>query len=162
MPLCGLRPNSVTRIRRSRIHLNIRQHAFLARALQDACKGADRCVTLLENTPYAMGRTALYACRDPETGKTIPSGALNQLEQVSGNNTYSRSLADAAPPPSESECAISEACEASETMARAQSMIRKAGEDGVYTENEKREIEPVLQQVEGHLRSIRAGMEGAK
>lgn len=92
----------------------------------------------------------------------MPSGALNQLEQVSGNSAYSQALANAAPPPSDAECAISEACEASETMALAQSLIRKAGADGIYTEHEKREIEPVLQQVEGHLRNARAAMEGAQ
>lgn len=104
----------------------------------------------------------MYACRDPETGKTLPAGALHQLELFCGVKNYSQSLAQAVPLPSEAECAISEACEASETMARAQSLIRKAGADGIYSEYEKREIEPVLQQVEAHVRSIRAGMENAK
>ncbi|GAA0394682.1 hypothetical protein GCM10009093_21570 [Brevundimonas terrae] len=142
--------------------MNIRQHAYLARALQDACGGADRCVTLLEETPFAMGRTAMYGCRSSEGGKTMPIGALHLLELECAKPIYSQALVNAGPAPSEAECAISEACEASETMARAQSMIRKAGADGFYDENEKREIEPELQRVEAHVRSIRAGMEGAK
>lgn len=142
--------------------MNIRQHAYLARALQDACGGADRCVTLLENTPFAMGRTAMYGCRSSEDGKTMPIGALHLLEQACGEPIYSQALLNAGPAPSEAECAISEACEASETMVYAQSLIRKAGADGIYTELEKRDIEPELQRVEAHVRSIRAGMEGAK
>lgn len=142
--------------------MNNRQHAYLARALQDACGGADRCVTLLEATQSAMGRSSMYACRDPESGKTMPAGAIHQLELVCGRKIYSQALAEAVPLPSDAECAISEACEGSEMMARAQSLIRKAGADGIYTENEKREIEPVLQQVESHVRAIRAGMESAK
>ena len=142
--------------------MNTRQHAYLARALQDACGGADRCVTLLESTPFAMGRTYMYGCRSSEDGKTMPIGALHLLELECGEPIYSQALANAGPAPSDAECAISEACEASETMARAQSMIRKAGADGIYTEHEKRDIEPELQRVEAHVRSIRAGMEGAQ
>lgn len=104
----------------------------------------------------------MYGCRSAEDGKTMPIGALHLLEQECGEPLYSQALAKAGPAPSEAECAISEACEASETMARAQSMIRKAGADGIYTEHEKRDIEPELQRVEAHVRSIRLGMEGAQ
>lgn len=104
----------------------------------------------------------MYGCRSSEDGKTMPIGALHLLEQACGEPIYSQALLNAGPAPSEAECAISEACEASETMVYAQSLIRKAGADGIYTELEKRDIEPELQRVEAHVRSIRAGMEGAK
>lgn len=140
--------------------MNIRQHAFLARTLQDNCGGVDQCVTILEDTPFAMGRTAMYACRESSACKTMPIGAVYLLEQHCGHCSYSQALLQAGPAPTDAECAISEACEASELMAQAQGMIRRAGEDHVYTENEKREIEPMLQRVEAHLRSVRTAMEG--
>ena len=151
----------VRRILRRRIHLNTRQHAFLARALQDANGGADARVNILEETPHAMGRTAVYACRKRDSGRTMPAGAIFLLEQRCGQRIYSEALMQAGPAPTEAECAISEACEGSEAMAMAQALIRKAGEDRLYTETEKAEIEPYLQRAEASIAGARAAMDAA-
>lgn len=142
--------------------MNTRQHAYLARALQDACGGTDRCVDILAPSPFSMGRTALYDCRNPASGKTMPAGAIVLLEQVAQKNLYTQAMSQGRSAPSDADCAVSEACEASENMARAQSMIRRAGEDSVFTEAEKREIEPILQSVEQSLVNVRAAMEQAQ
>ncbi|MNH89728.1 hypothetical protein D3C73_422580 [compost metagenome] len=141
--------------------MNTRQHAHLARALQDANDGADACVNLLEETPHAVGRTVMYACRKRDGGKTLPVGAIFLLEQACGRKIYSQALMQAGLAPTEAECAISEACEGSEAMAMAQALIRKAGEDSVYTENEKAEIEPHLQRAEASIAGARAAMDAA-
>lgn len=141
--------------------MNPRQHAFLARALQDACGGVDACLNLLEETPYKMGRTHMYDCREPGSGRTMPIGAVLFLELAGRQQIYTPAICAAAPPPSDAECASSEAAEATEAMAQAQRLIRLAGQDKVYTEHERREIEPVLQRVEAHVRGARAAMDGA-
>jgi hypothetical protein len=46
-------------------------------------------------------------------------------------------------------------------MAMAQALIRKAGDDNVYTENEKAEIEPFLQRAEASIAGARAAMDAA-
>lgn len=142
--------------------MNSRQHAFLARALQDACGGADHCVELLDKTAFAMGRTAMYDCRDPGKSKTMPAGAITHLELIAQKNIYTSAMLQARVAPTDAECAVSEACEASETMATVQAMIRRAGEDKIFTENEKREIEPHIQRVESLLAGVRTAMEQAQ
>lgn len=142
--------------------MNSRQHAFLARALQDALGGTDKCVELLENTPFAISRTSLYECRDPGKGKTMPAGVITHLELIAQKSIYSTAMLQVRAAPSDAECAVSEACEASETMAKVQAMIRRAGEDRVFTEHEKREIEPHLQRVESLLVGVRAAMDVAQ
>lgn len=139
--------------------MNVRQHAFLARALQDACGGPDACLELLEPTPFKMGRTHLYECRDASCGRTMPIGAIAFLEQHQSWRLYSMTLVRQVAPPTEDECAFNEACEGNEAMSEAQRLVRLAAADGVYTEFEKREIEPVLQQVEARIAGIRRGMD---
>lgn len=144
--------------------MNPRQHAYLARTLQDDCGGVDACLNILEVTPYKMGRTHMYDCREPGSGRTMPIGAVLFLEQHLQRATgkapvYLPALSSAEAGPTEAQCATSEACEASEVMAIAQRLVRKAGEDNVYTETEKREIEPHLQRVEAHIRGVRAAMD---
>lgn len=139
--------------------MNVRQHAFLARALQDACGGPEACLDILEPTPFKMGRTHLYDCRDPGKGRTMPVGAIAALEEHQNWRLYSLTLARQARPPSDQACAASEASEATEAMAAAQRLVRLAGADGVYTENEKREIEPALQRVEAHIQGVRRSMD---
>lgn len=146
--------------------VNPRQHAFLARTLQDDCGGVDACLNILEVTPYKMGRTHMYDCREPGSGRTMPIGAVLFLEQHLQRATgkapvYLIALASAEAGPTEAQCATSEACEASEVMAIAQRLVRKAGEDNVYTETEKREIEPHLLRVEAHIRGVRAAMDAS-
>lgn len=141
--------------------MNERQHAYLARALQDACGGADTCLTILEASPFKMGRTHVYDTRDPSTGRTMPIGAVGLLEQVCGRRVYSEVLFAQAAEPTEAQCAVSEACELSETASQLQRKVRKAGEDDVFTEHEKREIEPTLQLLERHVRGVRAAMDAA-
>lgn len=141
--------------------MNTRQHAHLARALQDACGGADKCVDILEETPHSVGRTVMYACRKRDGGKTMPVGAIFLLEQHCQKKIYSQALMQATLAPTEAECAISEACEGSEAMAMAQALIRKAGEDHHYSENEKAEIEPFLQRTEASIAGARAAMDAA-
>lgn len=139
--------------------MNVRQHAFLARALQDACGGPETCLELLEATPFKMGRTHLYACRDAGSGKTMPIGAIAWLEEHQNWRLYSLTLNRRAKPPTEAACAKSEACEATEAMSAAQRLVRLAAEDEIYTEHEKREIEPALQRVEAHIAGIRQAMD---
>jgi hypothetical protein len=143
--------------------LNTRQHAHLARALQDACGGVDACLNILEVTPYKMGRTHMYDCREQGSGKTMPIGAIVFLDRhLAGAGKaplYTPALQSTDLEPTDAQCATSEACEASEVMAIAQRRVRKAGEDNVYTETEKREIEPHLQRVEAHIRGVRAAMD---
>ena len=139
--------------------MNTRQHAALARALVSARGGTDAVLNLLEDTPFKIGRTHLYDCMDAGSGKTLPAGVIAFLELEGGHRAYSAALAGAEAPPTEAECAVSEICEANETSAVAQRMIRIAGADGVYTETEKRQIEPVLQQIEARVRGARAAMD---
>ncbi len=139
--------------------MNVRQHAFLARALQDACGGPDRCLELLEPTPFRMSRTRLYATRDPGNRYTMPIGAIAFLEAHQNWRLYSLTLARQHPEPSDDLCALSEACEAAEDMAAAQKAVRLAlADDGRISETEARGIEPLLQRVEAHIAGVRAGM----
>lgn len=146
--------------------MNTRQHAHLARAQQDACGGVDACLNILEVTPYKMGRTHMYECREQGSGKTMPIGAIVFLDRhliVAGKApVYTPALQSTDFEPTEAQCATSEACEASEVMAIAQRLVRKAGEDNVYSETEKREIEPHLQRVEAHIRGVRAAMDASE
>lgn len=139
--------------------MNVRQHAFLARALQDANGGVDACLNLLEPTAFAMGRTHMYACRDPGSGRTMPIGAVVFLERACRARPYTAVICAEAPEPTDADCAVSEVCELNETGAFLQRLVRKAAEDGEFTENEKREIEPVLQAVERHARNLRKAMD---
>lgn len=139
--------------------MNVRQHAFLARALQDACGGPDRCLELLEATPFKTSRTRLYETRDPGAGRTMTAGAIAFLEDLQGWRLYSATLARHKAPPSADECALSEALEGNEAMAIVQRKVRLAAADGVFTETEKRDIEPELQRVEAHIAGIRRGMD---
>lgn len=139
--------------------MNLRQHAVLARALVHANGGADACLNLLEETPFKLGRTHLYECMDPACGKTLPAGAIAFLELKGQHREYSRTLSGAAAPPSDAECAVAEICEANEISAMAQRMVRLAAADRVFTETEKREIEPLLQQLEARIRGVRAAMD---
>ena len=139
--------------------MNVRQHAFHARALQDACGGPDRCLELLEASPFKMGRTHLYDCRDPAKGRTMPIGAIAFLEAHQNWRLYSATLARQLAQPSDAACALSEACEAAEDMAAAQRLVRLAQADGVITEYEKREIEPVLLRVEARLQGVRSALD---
>lgn len=141
--------------------MNARQHAYLACALQDACGGVDACLDLLEDTPFKMGRTHIYDCRDAGNGRTMPIGAIVLLEEKAGQRIYTSAAALAAPAPSDAACALNEAAEATEGMADAQRAVRLAGADGVYTETERRAIEPKLQAVERRVRRVRRAMEGA-
>lgn len=138
--------------------MNVRQHAFLVRALQDNCGGADNCVNLLENTPFAIGRTHMYRFRDPSSGFTMPIGAVVQLELCCGKPSYTKAICSAEPPPTSAECAESEAAELNYLGALLQKMVREAAPDG-YSENERREIEPVIQSIENLARGVRAAME---
>lgn len=140
--------------------MNPRQHAFLARALQDACGGPDRCLNVLEVSPYKMGRTHLYDTRDPSTGRTMPIGAVQLLEAVCNKSLYTAVLCTKTAGPTDAECAVSEACELSEQAATLQRLVRLAAEDGSITENEKREIEPTIQGVERLCLGLRAAMDG--
>lgn len=92
----------------------------------------------------------------------MPAGVITTLELIAGKNIYSAALLQTRAAPTDVECAVSEACEASETMARVQAMIRRAGEDRIFTEHEKREIEPQLQRVESLLVGVRAAMDAAQ
>lgn len=139
--------------------MHVRQHAFYARALQDACGGPDRCLELLEASPFKMGRTHLYDCRDPAKGRTMPVGAIAFLEAHQNWRLYSATLARQMAQPSDAICALSEACEGAEDMASAQRLVRLAGLDGEYSENEKRQIEPILQRVEARLHGIRSALD---
>lgn len=143
--------------------MNVRQHAFLARALQDACGGVDACLKLLDPTPFRMGQTHLYDCRDPSKGRTMPVGAIAHLEAHQGWRLYSMTLARQHPEPSEVLCALAEACEAAEDMAAAQRAVRLAlADDGRISEFEARDIEPILQRVEARIAGVRAGMPRAQ
>ena len=137
----------------------MRQPAFLARALQDACGGPERCLELLEPTPFRTSRTRLYETRAPGSGLTMSAGAIAVLEDHQNWRLYSATLARRREPPSEQECALSEALEGNEAMSTVQRLVRLAAADGVYTETEKREIEPALQRVEAHIAGIRRGMD---
>jgi hypothetical protein len=143
--------------------LNTRQHAHLAREQQDACGGVDTCLNILEVTPYKMGRTHMYECREQGSGKTMPIGAIVFLDRhlvgAGQAPVYTPALQSPDLAPTEAQCATSEACEASEVMAIAQRLVRKAGEDNHYSETEKREIEPHLLRVEAHIRGVRAAMD---
>lgn len=139
--------------------MNVRRHAFLARALQDACGGPDRCLELLEPTPFKTSRTRLYETRDPGSGRTMSVGAIAFLEAHQNWRLYSLTLARQHPEPSEALCALDEACEAAEDMAAAQKAVRLAlADDGRISENEARGIEPLLQRVEARIAGVRAGM----
>lgn len=140
--------------------MNPRQHAVLSRKLQDACGGADACVTLLETTPFKMGRTFIYECRDASTGRTMPIGAIAVLEAACGQKIYS-SAVYVNEAPTDAECALSEVFELNETGGALQRMVRLAVEDGIVTEHEKREIEPILQLIEARARGVRAAMDAA-
>lgn len=141
--------------------MNPRQHAVLSRKLQDACGGADACVNLLENTPFKMGRTFVYDCRDASRERTMPIGAIAVLEAHCGRKIYSAVVATSVAPPTEAECALSEAFELNETGGILQRLVRLAADDGVFTETEKREIEPILAAIEERARGVRAAMDAA-
>lgn len=136
-----------------------RQHAYLARALQDACGGVDACLNILEASPYKMGRTHMYDCREPSTGRTMPIGAVQLLELVHGKRLYTAVICQTAAEPTDAECATSEACELNETAAEVQRLVRLAAADHDFTENEKREIEPKLQVMERHIAGLRGAMD---
>lgn len=139
--------------------MNPRQHAFHARALQDACGGPDTCLDLLEATPFKMGRTRMYEARDPDGGVTMPIGAVEFLEARQNWRFYSLTMSRAHPEPTEAQCAESEACEAAEILSAIQSRIRKRGASGPFTEFEKRELEPMLLRAEAHIHGIRRAMD---
>ena len=139
--------------------MNTRQHAYLARALQDACGGVDACLNLLEHTPWKMGRSHLYDCRDPSSGRTMPVGAILFLEEKAGRSVYTPAICRDAPPPTDVQCADSESAELSYQGALLHKMVRQAGEDRVYTEHERRQIEPVLLSIEQLCQGVRAAME---
>lgn len=139
--------------------MNTRQHAVLSRALVQAAGGADNCLNLLEETPFKIGRTHLYDCMDHDTGRTLPAGAIAVLESHSGHRAYSQALTGVTAPPSDAECAVAEICEANENSALAQRLVRLAAQDRVFTEQEKREIEPFLQAIEARVRGVRAAMD---
>ncbi|NBW06940.1 MAG: hypothetical protein EBR82_02815 [Caulobacteraceae bacterium] len=136
--------------------MNPRQHAFCARALQDACGGADACLNVLDDTPFKMGRTHLYDTRDPSTGRTMPIGAVAFLEKVCRRKIYTEVISAQVDGPTDAECAVSEACEITETGAQLQRLVREAASDGVFSEHEKREIEQVLQLLQNHIAGVRS------
>lgn len=142
-----------------RIQMHPRQHAFHARALQDACGGPDRCLELLETTPFKMGRTRMYEARDPGAGVTMPIGAVEFLEGHQNWRLYSLTMARAHPAPTEAQCAASEAAEAAEIMMSIHGQLRRRGASSPFTEFEKRELEPMLIRAEGHIAGIRRAME---
>lgn len=139
--------------------MNVRQHAFLARALQDACGGPETCLKLLEPTPFRMSRTRFYACRDPEAGRTLPIGVVQFLEAQCQWKLYSASVAQQTPPPNDAACALSEACEGNEAFAHVQFLVRMAVARGGPTETDKREIECALQVVERQVQRVRAALD---
>lgn len=139
--------------------MNPRQHAFHARALQDAVGGPDKCLELLEATPFKMGRTRMYEARDPDAGVTMPIGAVEFLEARQNWRLYSLTLCRQHPEPTEAQCAMSEACEAAELLATIQRKIRLRGATTPFTENEKRELEPMLLKAEAHIQGIRRAMD---
>lgn len=137
-----------------------RKHAYLARALQDACGGPDACLNILEVSPFPIGRTHLYDTRDPSTPRTMPIGSVDVLEGICGEKIYTSVICASSPEPSDVECAVSEACEMTETVALLQRLVRKAAEDGEFSENEKRDIEPTIIAIERLCGGLRAAMDG--
>ncbi len=139
--------------------MNVREHAFTARALQDACGGPAACLELLDPTPFRMRQTHLYDTRDPATGRTMPVGAVAFLERRQGWRFYSLKLfRQSDTPTAEKADAVSEACEAFEAMALVQRLVRRATRRG-FTENACREIEQALQLVEGGFARLRSAMD---
>lgn len=139
--------------------MQLRQHAYLARELQDACGGPDACLNILEASPFPIGRTHLYDTRDPSTPRTMPIGAVEVLEAVSQKKIYTGVLGARVAAPTDVECAVSEACELTETVAVLQRLVREAARDDSFSENEKRDIEPFLLSVERLCIGLRAAME---
>lgn len=141
--------------------MHVRTHAPLARALQDACGGPDACLALLEGTPFATSRTRLYATRDPGSGKTMTMGAVAHLEGLQNWRLYSFSVAKQGQLLPATANASAEAADAFERMARVHSLVRIA--EGVrgpggFTENECRDIEQALREVEASIAGIRSVM----
>lgn len=136
--------------------MNQRQHALLARALQDACGGPEKCLELLAGTPHRTKRSWLYKARDPNSHVTMTMGQVAVLEGHQNWRLYSLTLSRQRAAPTETLCALDEACEGTADMGAALRLIRHALADDVITETEAREIEPMLQQVEARLAGIRS------
>ena len=139
--------------------MKLRQHAYLARALQDACGGPDACLNILEASPFPIGRTHLYDTRDPSTPRTMPIGAIEVLETLCQEKIYTGVMCAWSAPPSDAECVVSESCELTETVATLQRLIREAAKDDDISENEKREIEPTIIAVERLCLGLRTAMD---
>lgn len=139
--------------------MHVREHAPLARALQDACGGPDACLELLRQTPFATSRTRLYATRDPGTGRTMSVGAVAFLEAARNWRLYSFKIAHQARPIVAAVDAAHEAGDAFERMARVHSLVRIADAGPApWSEFTRREIEQALQAVEASIAGIRTVM----
>lgn len=139
--------------------MQLRQHAYLARELQDACGGPDACLNILEVSPFPIGRTHLYDTRDPSTPRTMPIGSVEVLEGVCQRKIYTAVLCARQAAPSDAQCAVSEACELTETVATVQRLVREAAKDDDISENEKRDIEPHILAIERLCLGLRAAMD---
>lgn len=140
--------------------MHVREHAQLARALQDTCGGADACVELLKGTPFATSRSRLYATRDEDSGRTMSMGAVAFLERRKNWRLYSFKVAHQARVIVPAVDAAAEAGDAFERMARVHSLVRIAeASDGPWSENTRREIEAALQAVEVKIAGIRSTMD---
>lgn len=136
-----------------------REHAFIAAALVNACGGVEATLGRLQATPYTMGQSTLYDCLDPSKPRTMPIGAVGELEAQLNWRYYSLRLfrqLDTGPDPATDP--MTEACNAFESMAAVQALTRKADLQG-YTENRCREIEQALIMVESSFARLRASMD---
>jgi hypothetical protein len=137
--------------------MNVREHAPLAQALQDACGGLDACLKLLEPTPFRTSRSRLYATRDAGSGRTMSIGAVAHLEGVQNWRLYSFRLARRHLPVPTAVSASAEAADAFERMARVHSLVRIADLNG-WSEFSRRDVEQALHQVEISIAGIRSVM----
>lgn len=138
--------------------MHVRQHARLACALQDAVGGPDRALEILEPTASKMGRTHLYDCRNFNSGRTMPAGAIAVLEQHQRFPIYSASMARLPAAIVDQVNPSAEICEACEDLLAAQRILRRAAEAGPVNETTARLIEPLLQAVEAHIHRVRASI----
>nr|WP_316629698.1 hypothetical protein [uncultured Brevundimonas sp.] len=89
----------------------------------------------------------------------MPIGSVEILEVVCQKKIYTSVLCARDQAPSDAQCAVSEACELTETVATLQRLVREAAKDDDFSENEKRDIEPFIQSVERLCIGLRAAME---
>lgn len=133
--------------------MNAIQHALLARALIDANGGVDACckpVTRVE-------RSQLYAYRDANAGAFMPADIIDVLERRCGNPVYSAFLYNQIDVEAPTEDIVQEAADVDEAGNDVWRFLRHRLADAPeLSENDRREAERLLKQVEVQTAELRA------